>query len=78
MTKDTVVTLIAPTCTCCAEPTVLLPRDDLPGGLAVCGTTGQLYRPEGQGYVPTTMPNIQPQHPTAPSVRIDLSRSGYA
>ena len=39
---DSRLTFVAPTCTCCAEPTPLEPRDDLPGGLAVCRTTGQL------------------------------------
>jgi hypothetical protein len=72
------LTLLAPTCACCATPSTLLPRDDLPGGLAVCATTGQLYRPAGDGYVPTTLPALAPQRSSAPSVRIDLSRSGYA
>jgi hypothetical protein len=72
------ITLVAPTCGCCAAPAPLLPRDDLPGGLAVCPSTGQLYRPDGQRYVPTELPALAPQRPLAPSVRIDLSRSGYA
>ena len=72
------LTLLAPTCACCADPVQLLPRDDLPGGLAVCPATGQLYRPEGPGYVPTEFPALAPRRPAAPSVRIDLSRSGYA
>ena len=72
------LTLIAPTCACCAEPTPLLPRDDLPGDLAVCPATGRLYRPEGQRYIPTDLPALAPARPAAPSVRIDLSRSGYA
>jgi hypothetical protein len=55
-----------------------LPRDDLAKGLAVCGNTGQLYRPEGTGYVPTTMPELPPQDRRTTSVQIDLSRSGYA
>jgi hypothetical protein len=72
------LTLIAPTCACCAEPAPLLPRDDLPGGLAVCPATGRLYRPDAQGYLPTELPALAPARPAAPSVRIDLSRSGYA
>jgi hypothetical protein len=72
------LTLIAPTCACCAEPAPLLPRDDLPGGLAVCPATGRLYRPGGQGYVAAEMPTLALARPPAPSVRIDLSRSGYA
>jgi hypothetical protein len=72
------ITLVAPLCTCCQEPTPLLPRDDLPGGLAVCGVTGQLYRPEGTGYTATSLPDLTPRTVDRPSVRIDLSRSGYA
>ena len=36
---------------------------DLAGGLAVCAKTGQLYRPEGQGYAATTMPQRAPTRP---------------
>ncbi len=72
------VTLIAPTCACCADPAPLVPRDDLPGGLAVCPTTGQLYRPDGAAYTPTTMPPLAAPRRTPASVQIDLSRSGYA
>jgi len=72
------ITMIAPTCACCATPGPLLPRDDLPGGLAVCPATGQLHRPDGQRYVPAALPPLAPQRPAAPSVQIDLSRSGYA
>jgi hypothetical protein len=72
------LTLVALRCACCADPSALLPRDDLPGGLAVCAATGQLYRPEGHGYVPTAMPPLVPTQQRAESVRIDLSRSGYA
>jgi hypothetical protein len=72
------LTLIAPTCACCVEPAPLLPRDDLSGGMAVCPVSGRLYRPEGQNYVPTELPALVPTRPAAPSVRIDLSRSGYA
>jgi hypothetical protein len=71
------LTLVAPACTCCADPAPLLPRDDLPGGLAVCAATGQLYRPEGQCYVPAALPTLAPRA-QAPSIQIDLSRSGYA
>ncbi len=69
---------VAPTCTCCAPPSPLLPRDDLPGGLAVCGNTGQLYRPAGAGYVPTELPELATEERPAPNVQIDLSRAGYA
>ena len=72
------LTLIAPACSCCAEPTPLSPRDDLGDGLAVCGHSGQLYRPEGTGYVPTALPNLTRRERARSSVRIDLSRSGYA
>lgn len=72
------LTLIAPACTCCAEPSPLVPRDDLPGGLAVCGNTGQLYRPAGTGYVPAALPDLSPRRRPTASVQIDLSRSGYA
>ena len=71
------ITLVAPTCACCAEPAGLLPRDDLPGGLAVCPRTGQLYRPSGAGYEPAALPDL-PIRPAAASVQIDLSQSGYA
>lgn len=74
----TPLTLVAPACTCCAQPVALIPRDDLPGGLAVCPTSGQLYRPEGQRYLPTDLPDLQPRSPAPASVQIDLSRSGYA
>jgi hypothetical protein len=73
-----ILTLVAPVCACCSEPAPLLPRTDLPGGLAVCAATGQFYRPDGQRYVPTTPPVLIPQLRQAQSVQIDLSRSGYA
>jgi hypothetical protein len=69
---------VAPVCTCCAEPAALLPREDLGAGLAACGNTGRLYRPEGQGYVPTTLPDLAARDRPATNVRIDLSRAGYA
>ncbi len=72
------LTLITPTCTCCDQPSTLLPRDDLGRGLAVCQTSGQLYRPDGNGYNPTGLPDLAPDNRAAPSVRVDLSRSGYA
>jgi hypothetical protein len=71
-------TLITPTCTCCPQPSTLVPRDDLADGLAACSQTGQLYRPEGNGYVTTTMPALRNPNRTVESVQIDLSRSGYA
>lgn len=77
MTRET-LTFITPTCTCCDTPQTLLVRDDLPGELAACPTTGQLYRPEGTGYQPTGLPDLAPDHPRTESVRIDLSRYGYA
>ncbi|GAB4125813.1 MAG: hypothetical protein Fur005_33450 [Roseiflexaceae bacterium] len=70
-------TLISPTCSCCPAPTELIPRDDLPGRLAACPNTGQLYRPEGKRFVPASLPPIAPERP-APSITIDLSREGYA
>lgn len=72
------LTLLAPTCTCCAKPAALVPRDDLREGLAVCPNSGQLYRPQGRDYVPTAPPEIQVERQAAPSVRVDLSRAGYA
>ncbi|HWQ13804.1 MAG TPA: hypothetical protein VNL77_13470 [Roseiflexaceae bacterium] len=74
---QTQLTLVAPLCACCPNPVPLIPRDDLPGGLAACPATGQLYRPEGQRWAPATLPPLAPAR-AAPSVRIDLSRSGYA
>jgi len=72
------LTLIAPTCTCCPEPTALLPRDDLAAGWAVCARSGRLYRPEGGAYVPTRLPDLTPPEERPVSVQIDLSQSGYA
>jgi hypothetical protein len=76
MTNRT-ITLIAPTCTCCTEPNTLLPRDDMPGNLAVCPASGQLYRPLGENYVPTDRPPVAAPRPQT-GVQIDLSRAGYA
>ncbi len=73
-----ILPMTVPSCACCAEPTALLPRHDLPSGLAVCGTTGQLYRPEGERFVPTTMPDLPTNRREVEGVRIDLSRTGYA
>ncbi len=78
MVTTSTLTLIAPTCTCCQEPTGLIPRDDLPGNMAVCPNSGQLYRPAGDQYIPAVLPPIEARRPLAPSVQIDLSRSGYA
>lgn len=69
--------LVAQHCTCCATPAALMPRDDLPGNLAVCPVTGAIYRPEGERYVPAALPPMAPDRPT-PTVTIDLSRAGYA
>jgi hypothetical protein len=77
-TQPKMMTLVEPICSCCDRPTPLTPRDDLPGGLAACPTTGQLYRPEGTRYTPSDMPPITTEPPHAPSVQIDLSRSSYA
>jgi hypothetical protein len=71
-------TVIMPVCTCCAVPSPLAPRDDLPGELAVCLASGQLYRSDGAGYVPATMPALASRSATRPGVQIDLSRIGYA
>jgi hypothetical protein len=71
------MTLVAATCSCCITPNELIPRDDLHGGIAVCPASGQLYRPEGAGYVITTLPAITSER-NAPSIRIDLSQSSYA
>lgn len=74
-----VLTFVHHTCTCCADPSPLLPREDLGEGLAVCQTTGQFYRPQGNGYIPTTrLPAPPAPQKPAPSVRIDLSKTGYA
>ena len=72
------LTIISPTCSCCEQPTTLLPREDLGPGLAVCGRSGQLYRPADESYVPMTLPPIVPRSTGTTSVQIDLSRSGYA
>ena len=72
------LTLISPICTCCDQPRPLLPRDDLGAGLAVCDGSGQVYRPDGQSYVPTRLPDLAPPTERVSSVQIDLSRSGYA
>ncbi len=71
------LTLIVPTCSCCTKPQPLTPRDDLPGVLAACPASGQLYRAEGQGYVPATLPQLTLGR-QAPSVQIELSRCTYA
>jgi hypothetical protein len=77
-TPSKTMTLVEAVCSCCAQPTALTPRDDMPGGLAACPTTGQIYRPEGQRYMPSSLPPITTAPPSAPSVQIDLSRSSYA
>ncbi len=72
------LTLITPTCICCAQPAPLLPRDDLAPGLAACQHSGQLYRPNGATYVPTTLPEIGGPPRAVTSQTIDLSQAGYA
>ena len=71
-------TLITPTCTCCPQPATLVPRNDLGDGLAACSQSGQLYRPDGNRYLPTTMPELHRPNRTIESVQIDLSRTGYS
>lgn len=75
--KSQLQVLVAHQCACCPSPAILQPRDDLPGNLAVCPTSGALYRPEGERYVPAALPPLAPDRP-APAVTIDLSRVGYA
>jgi hypothetical protein len=72
------ITLVAPVCTCCAQPKVLLPRTDLPGQMAVCPQTGTLYHAEGQSYVQSVMPQMTGVYRPLPSVRVDLNQAGYA
>lgn len=71
------LTFVIPACECCEQPRELLPRDDLAAGMAVCPQTGELYRPEGQGYIRTTVPHLNRTTATAPQT-IDLSRTGYS
>jgi len=75
---NSTLTFVTPQCSCCPQPQPLLPRDDLGRGLAVCAGSGQLYRPQGNAYLPTELPAIKPTRPAANSVQIDLSRSGYS
>ncbi len=72
------LTLIAPACTCCDEPKSLVPRTDLPGQMAACSQSGALYRAEGSGYVPSTLPDLAGTYRPLSTVRIDLSQAGYA
>lgn len=72
------ITLVAPTCTCCAEAQTLLPRTDLPGQVAVCPQTGLIYRAEGTGYVRAQLPVLDGAYRPLPSVRVDLNQAGYA
>lgn len=72
------ITFQTQTCTCCADAQTLIPREDLPGNLAVCPESGRFYRPEGTGYVPTDVPNLRPKNRTAEAVQVDLNRYGYA
>ena len=73
----TTTTFVAPLCACCPEQATLVPRSDLAAGMAACPRSGQLYRAQGTGYVPAGLPELSHTH-SAPSVQIDLSRSGYA
>jgi len=72
------VILTAPTCTCCATPVALVPRPDLPDDLAVCPTTGTLYRPDSPSWTRAELPDLRDGSRALSSVRIDLSRAGYA
>jgi hypothetical protein len=74
----TLVRFMTQNCTCCSEPAALLPRPDLPGQMAVCPQSGQLYRAAATGYVAAPLPDLRTDVPQAPSVRIDLSQAGYA
>jgi hypothetical protein len=74
---QTQLTFVQAMCTCCADAAALLPRPDLPGGLAVCPNTGQAHRLVGERWVADSLPTLQPSR-AAPNVRIDLSRAGYA
>jgi len=75
---DERITLVVPTCTCCAEAKVLAPRTDLPGQMAICPQTGMLYRAQGRGYVPSEMPDVRGVYRPLPNVRVDLNQAGYA
>ena len=72
------ITLVAPVCTCCDEAKVLLPRTDLPGQMAVCPQSGQLYRAQGRGFVQSELPEMTGVYRPLPSVRVDLNQAGYA
>ena len=72
------MTLVTAVCSCCDEAKELLPRTDLPGQMAVCPQSGTLYRQEGRGFVPTTLPTMTGAYRPLPSVRVDLNQAGYA
>jgi hypothetical protein len=72
------LTLIAPACTCCATPELLVPREDLETGMAACPTTGQFYRYDGKGYAPSETPLVTVNRPAAPAIQIDLDQATYA
>lgn len=74
----TVLPLTVPTCDCCREPATLLARRDVADGLWVCPDSGTTYRVMGDRLLRTAMPTVDPLPTTAPAIRIDLSRSGYA
>ena len=71
------LTFVIPSCECCDAPRELGPRDDVATGMAACPQTGELYRPEGQRYIRTTVPQLNRTTATAPQT-IDLSRTGYS
>lgn len=72
------ITLVAPVCSCCAEAKALVPRNDLPGQMAMCPQTGMIYRAEGSSYVQGALPEMAGVYRPLPSVRIDLNQAGYA
>jgi hypothetical protein len=78
MMNATMLPLTVPTCDCCTEPAALLARRDVADGLWVCPDSGHTYRVMGDRLLRTPMPTVAPVPTTAPTIRIDLSRSGYA
>jgi hypothetical protein len=76
--NQTILPLTLPTCDCCSTPAALMARRDVADGLWVCPDSGQSYRVMGDRLLRIAMPTVAPTHADAPSIRIDLSRSGYA